>query len=346
MELPTFDIALAQYDYSYPTELIAKEPAHPRDSARLMIYDRTSDAVTLDTFSNIGQYLPQGSVIVFNQSKVLPARLTLEKSTGGKVDALFLEERENSVLILASGSFSAGETLTHASGETFLVQNRSNQSALIYNKKYEHNFVSFLQKYGTTPLPPYLKKSPLSEDERRSEYQTIFAQNNGSIAAPTAGLHFTKNLITELEQSGHVVLFITLHVQLGTFAPLTKEQWTSKTLHSEYYFIDKKTCRALEKAKNSGSKIIAVGTTTLRTLESASAQKMITKPSGQTNLFLRDGDSLHFVDHLITNFHVPQSSLLMLVSVLTGRKKLLQLYAQAIEKKFRLFSFGDGMLVI
>ncbi|MEQ1849698.1 MAG: tRNA preQ1(34) S-adenosylmethionine ribosyltransferase-isomerase QueA [Candidatus Peribacteraceae bacterium] len=346
MQSPSFTEVLRAYDYPFPPELIAKEPARPRDSARLMVYDRKNDTVTLDTFRNIAKYLPKNSVIVFNQSKVLPAKFTLEKSTGGKVEALFLEEQGNAALILASGKFAEGDTLKHDSGEEFLVQNRKDHTALIYNKKFEHNFVSFLEEHGTTPLPPYIKNSPLNEAERRTEYQTVFANEEGSVAAPTAGLHFTKELITELERNGHQILSITLHVQLGTFAPITEAQWQSKTLHTEHYSIDAKTCRALEEAKKSGSKIIAVGTTTLRTLESASENGSITKPSGRTNLFLREGDSLHFVDSLITNFHVPRSSLLMLVACMTGRERLMKLYAEAIENKFRLFSFGDGMLVL
>lgn len=346
MKDTSFSNALESFDYSFPAELVAKEPVRPRDSAKLLVYDRASDKVSIDTFAKIRDYLPKDCVLVFNQTKVLPAKFTLQKKTGGKVDVLFLSESGVGIEVIASGSFATGDTLRHASGEEFLVKERKNTTALLENKNYEHNFVSFLMTHGTTPLPPYMKDSPLEEEERRSEYQTVFAADNGSVAAPTAGLHFTKELINSLEQAGIQVRYITLHVQLGTFAPLTEEQWQQKRLHKEYYSIDSKTALALENHKKSGLQIVSVGTTTLRALESASEGSMITKPAGYTELFLREGDALHFVDGLITNFHVPRSSLLMLVSVLTGREKLMSLYDQAMEEKFRLFSFGDGMLIL
>ncbi len=206
--------------------------------------------------------------------------------------------------------------------------------------------ISLLSEYGETPLPPYMKNSPLSELQRRTEYQTVFAKTEGSVAAPTAGLHFSENLIKKIEQSGRSVAYITLHVGLGTFAPLTEENWLQKGLHREYYEIDASTAEILTKAKSEGRKIIAVGTTTVRALESEVKDNSITAGSGSTNLFITEGTPLKFVDHLITNFHVPRSSLLMLVSALTGREKLLEIYRKAIKERMRLFSFGDGMLIL
>jgi len=341
-----FSDLLSFYDYSFPEELIAKEPASPRDSARLMIYNRSTQNVELDTFAKIISYLPENCTLVFNQTKVIPAKFTLKKETGGKIEALYLSHTDDGITVLASGSFKAGDALKHESGETFLVKERNEQRALIQNTNSEQNIISFLEEHGSTPLPPYIKESPLSEAQRRQEYQTTFAVENGSVAAPTAGLHFTKELITKIEQSGRSVHYITLHVGLGTFAPLTAENITSKKLHIEHYAIDSKTVLALNKAKKSGSEIIAVGTTTVRTLESASNGITLVRQSGSTDLFLNEDDTLNFVDALITNFHVPRSSLLMLVSAFTGREKLLELYNQAIEEKMRLFSFGDGMLIL
>lgn len=341
-----FETILSSYDYPLPPELIAKEPVHPRDAARLLIYDRKTDSVHFDVFTNIGKYLPQNSVLVFNRTKVIPAKFRLRKETGGKVDVLYLGEAPHGIETLASGSIKAGDTLEHVSGIRFRVLERNDQRALLKMQNSEHKIISFLESHGETPLPPYMSDSPMNETERRAEYQTVFADQNGSVAAPTAGLHFTKELITRLEQDGHEMHYVTLHVNLGTFAPLTEDQWRSKKLHTEHYVIDPKTSRALIKAKRSGRKVVAVGTTTVRTLESAWDGESLSKSEGSTDLFLTEDSPLHVVDGLITNFHVPRSSLLMLVSAFTGREKLLELYGQAVRKKMRFFSFGDGMLIL
>jgi S-adenosylmethionine:tRNA ribosyltransferase-isomerase len=203
-----------------------------------------------------------------------------------------------------------------------------------------------LLEFGETPLPPYMKDSPLSEDRRREEYQTVFAKEEGSVAAPTAGLHFTEDLITKIEQSGRDIRYVTLHVHLGTFAPLSEDQWKSKKLHSEWYSIDPETAAFLNVAKAEGRPIVAVGTTSVRTLESATEQNELKKLTGDTELFLTEESKPAFVDALITNFHVPRSSLLMLVSAFTGRERLLEIYDAAIGHRMRLFSFGDGMLIL
>ncbi len=342
----TFQELLAAYDYSFPPELIAKEPASPRDSAKLLIYDRKTASVQLDTFSNIDTYLPPNALLVFNQTKVIPAKFTLKKVTGGLVSALLLSVQPETITVLASGTLKQGDKLIWQGGHSFTVLVRKDQEALLKPSFPIPELRNLLEKFGETPLPPYMKDSPLSEERRRSEYQTIFAEEEGSVAAPTAGLHFTEELIKKLEQSGRGVCFVTLHVHLGTFAPLTEEQWKLKKLHTEHYSIDAEAVAALNEAKANGRPIVAVGTTTVRTLESASDGHAIMRPSGATDLFITEGDGLHFTDHLITNFHVPRSSLLMLVSAFTGREKLLELYRQAIAERMRLFSFGDGMLVL
>ena len=342
----TFQELLASYDYSFPQELIAKEPVSPRDAARLLIYDRTNNNVNFDTFANLPNYLPKNAVIVFNRTKVIPAKITLKKITGGAVSALLLSVQPETITVLASNSFRNGDKLIWQGGHSFTVITRRDQEALLKPSFPLTQLKELLEEYGETPLPPYMKDSPLTEDRRRREYQTVFAREEGSIAAPTAGLHFTEELIKKCERSGHDVRYVTLHVHLGTFAPLTEEQWTTKKLHTEYYSIDPQTVASLNVAKAERRPIIAVGTTTVRTLESASDGATIVRPSGTTDLFLTEESPLHFTDHLITNFHVPRSSLLMLVSAFTGREKLLELYRKATLERMRLFSFGDGMLIL
>ncbi len=342
----TFHELLAAYDYSFPPELIAKEPASPRDSARLLIVDRKTDTVSFDVFNTIANYLPKNAVLVLNRTKVIPAKFSFRKITGGGISALLLSVQSETITVLASGTLKQGDKLIWQMGHSFTVVARNQQEAFLKPSFPMSDLRELLEKFGETPLPPYMKDSPLSEDRRRYEYQTVYAQEEGSVAAPTAGLHFTKDLITNIEQSGRIIAEVTLHVHLGTFAPLREDQWKTKKLHTEQYSIDAKTVSVLNESKAMGRPIVAVGTTTVRALESASNEKTIVRPSGATDLFLSEESPLHFVDHLITNFHVPRSSLLMLVSAFTGREKLLAIYKQAIEEKMRLFSFGDAMLIL
>ena len=341
-----FEQLLAQFDYQFPQELIAKEPAHPRDSARLLVYNRKKNSVSFDVFSNLTDFLPKNALVVMNRTKVIPAKMSLKKKTGGAVSALWLETKGDSIRTLASGSFRVGDTLEWNDHHLFEVMERNEQEALLKPLFEITKFDQLLDAYGSTPLPPYMKDSPMKESERRDEYQTVFAKEKGSVAAPTAGLHFTESLIKKVEQYGGGVAYVTLHVGLGTFAPLTEKHIATQTLHTERYEIDAATVKTLNEAKAAGRPIVAVGTTTVRTLKSASDDKEIIRPRGNTNIFITESTPIHFVDHLITNFHVPRSSLLMLVSAFTGREKLLELYKKAIEEKFRLFSFGDGMLIL
>ncbi len=344
--MPSFDSLLSSYNYSFPSELIAKEPVTPRDSARLLVYTRSSDALVFDTFANICDYLPENCVVVFNKTKVIPAKMTLKKYTGGLISALYLETVGDAIRVLASGALKQGDILRWTKDLSFEVKHRHDTQAILIPSFPVAELLSKLLQHGETPLPPYMKDSPMPEARRRSEYQTVFAHENGSVAAPTAGLHFTEALIKKITASGRSVEYITLHVGLGTFAPLTEEQVKKNVLHEEFYSIDAGTAERLGVAKKDGRPIVAVGTTTVRTLESASYKGVITRPQGSTKLFMTDEYKLRFVDALITNFHVPKSSLLMLVSSFTGRKKLLELYQKAIEQKIRLFSFGDGMLIL
>ncbi len=343
--MPKFETILKKFDYYYPSELIAQKPSHPRDSARLLVYNRKIQKSFFDTFSNIGKYLPKNSVLVFNQTKVLPARIIVKKDTGGKAEILYISSDTNFIKVIADRKLSLKSKLAITNDIFFEVTDRVDNFYILKPNFKITQIKQILNKYGLTPLPPYIKNSPLSEKQKRNEYQTVFAKTGLSVAAPTASLHFSKKLIANLKKQGIEVKFITLNVNLGTFAPLKEENLKSGLLHSEDYEISSKTARELNQAKKAGKIIIAVGTTVCRTLESASENNQIIKFNGNTRLFIQKGYKFQFINSLITNFHVPKSSLLILVSALIGRAKLLNLYKIVIRKKYRLFSFGDGMLI-
>ena len=293
------------------------------------------------------KYLPKNAVIVFNETKVIPARLILKKETGGKAVVIFIEREGDLLKVMSDRKLNVGLKLTLKDGVLFEVTDQRENFYLLRPSFLISKLGAVLNKYGITPIPPYIKNSPLSESELRQKYQTVFARTAGSIAAPTASLHFTKRLIEKIKRVGVDIKFVTLHVNLGTFATLKPEHLEKGRLHEEFYEIDAASARFLNAAKSKGRPIIAVGTTVARTLESAAAASpgKLTKLTGTTDLFVREGYEFKFADQLITNFHVPRSSLMMLVSALVSRKKLLELYGQAISKKFRLFSFGDGMYI-
>lgn len=333
-------------DYYAPKELIATAPASPRDSAKLMVYDRKTKEVSFDVFRNIEKYLPENSLLIFNDTKVLPARIELKKEMGGSVKILCLGFSKGIIHALADRLLKEKSEL-RLGRKIFLVQKKIRNEYFLRPKFRIGNFELFLRKHGLTPLPPYIKSSKLTEHQKRREYQTIFARHTGSVAAPTASLHFTKTLMKNLRKAGHEICFVTLHVGLGTFAPITQENLKRGKLHEEHYEIPEKTLKAIARARKSGRKIIAVGTTVARTLESAfAATGKPKKKRGNTSLFIRAGYPWKIVDGLITNFHVPQSSLLLLVAAFTSEEEVLRLYGEAIDRRCKLFSFGDGMMIL
>ncbi|MFA6042423.1 MAG: tRNA preQ1(34) S-adenosylmethionine ribosyltransferase-isomerase QueA [Patescibacteria group bacterium] len=346
-----------QYDYTLPKELIAQTPARPRDSSRLLVYDRKTKHVQFDTFRNLGKYLPKNAMLVFNETKVIPARLTLTRKTGGKVRVLYVGTAGKNIRVLADRLLSlpakrgqpsqagAAEQLTLAKQLSFTVIRHAKGEYILKPSFPVTKLFTVLEKFGSTPLPPYLKHSPLTEAQRKKEYQAIFAKRSGSVAAPTASLHFTKRLLADLKRQGIGMEYVTLHVNLGTFAPLTPEKLKTKKLHAETFAISPTVAQALNKAKLQNRPIIAVGTTVARALESSVRNGKLKAGNDETRLFIQPGYKCQMVNGLITNFHVPQSSLLMLVASLTGRSELMRIYQQAIRKKLRFFSFGDGMLV-
>lgn len=336
---------LAAYDYAFPPELVAQQPADPRDSARLLVYDRSTGTISLDTFSHIDAYLPPRSVVVFNQTKVLPARMRVQTERGTEIDLLYLEHDAATLHVLAPRTLRADMRVSWA-GATLTVIARAGKEAVLQPSFATSETLHLLERHGRTPLPPYISAAHMSEEERRREYQTTFAHHPGSVAAPTAGLHFTPALIERLRDAGHAVAYVTLHVGLGTFAPLTEEQLRTRTLHEEQYSIDTATAHLLTQARREGRPIVAVGTTTVRAIESATTDDGLVLPGdGRTTLFLSPDNPPRTVTAMVTNFHVPRSSLLLLVASIVGRDRLLALYERAIRERMRLFSFGDGMLI-
>lgn len=341
-----FEKILDQYDYDLPESFIAQVPVSPRDSAKLLIYNKETQKTSIDTFKNLVRFLPKNSVLVFNQTKVIPARLTLSKPTGGKVSILFIAQEGKNIRVLANKKLEKDLTLKLNNTISFTVLEKQDNEYILTPSFPVSNLFKILDQFGETPIPPYIKHTTLSEKNLRQEYQTVFAKEKGSVAAPTASLHFTNKLMEKIKKSGHPIYFVTLHVNLGTFAKLTEEHVKAKKLHEEYYEIDKKISDNLNKAKAENKTIIAVGTTVVRTLESAvNSQGQLEHLSGTTDLFITEGFKLKFVDHIITNFHVPKSSLLMLVSAFIPRDILFKLYKTARKNNFRFFSFGDGMLI-
>lgn len=332
-----------ELDYKFPNELIAEKPASPRDSARLMLIDQKKGSIKHSDFFHLDEFLKKGDVLIFNKSKVFPARVYGKNEKGKIVEVLFLEEvAPKTWEVIIGGRVNNGETIELGHGLTGTF--RKNAIAYILVNKDKEKMFKYLNKYGQTPLPPYIKRKADKKD--KLDYQNIFAEKVGSAAAPTAGLHFTNRLIKKLEKKGVQLEYVTLHVGLGTFAPVRTENLEDHNIHSEYYEIDAGTAKRLSSAKNEGRRIIACGTTSVRVLESAIKNKGIKAQRGHTRLFIYPGYKFKFIDGLITNFHTPKSSLLGLVYAFGGEDLIKNSYKEAISKKYRLFSYGDGMLIL
>lgn len=344
-----FDMNPKDYDYVLPEKNLALRPATPRDTSRLFIYNCATDRVFFDYFYNLSKYLPEKSFLVLNDTKVLPARVTMKKESGGKAIVLFLvnEIVGDMIPVIVDRKIIAGEKI-YFDKENFLEI--ISQDENIFKLKFSFDkkkLFSLLKKYGAMPIPPYLKKTDLKRDELIEKYQTIFAKREGSAAAPTASLHFTEKVKDSLIKKGIEQYFVTLHVGLGTFAPLTEENINTKKLHEEYYEVDRNCFDLIKKAKEDGKKLVSVGTTVTRTLESlAKSKKLI----GSTDLFIFPPYNFKMVDILITNFHLPESSLMMLVESFLqykrAKRSLVELYRLAIANNFRFYSFGDAMLIL
>jgi S-adenosylmethionine:tRNA ribosyltransferase-isomerase len=340
---------LSDFDYNLPLELIAQEPVNPRDSARLLIIDKTHKKLEHKKFSDIVDYLEKGDILVVNDSKVFPARLFgHKKDTGGAVE-VFLHKKitDNTWECLLGGRVSENLVIKLAPKfeATVKINNQDGTWQVEFNKTGEA-FFSAISKIGHLPLPPYIKR-PKDQKEDKRNYQTVYAASEkvGSVAAPTAGLHFTSRLLKKIKDKGIILERVTLHVGLGTFSPVKTENILSHKMHSEFAEIDKATIKRLKKAKINGQRIIAVGTTSARTLESWGKAGFPDKYSTWTDIFIYPGYKFTIVDALITNFHLPKSTLLMLVSALTGKSFMKLAYREAINRSYRFFSYGDAMFI-
>ena len=338
MELKTRD-----FYYDLPEELIAQTPASPRDSARMLVYNKEKDNVEHKIFRDIIDYLSPNDVLVINNTRVIPARLFANKPTGAKIE-VFLLKRLNltdyEVLMRPAKKAPVGTKLIFSDNLTCEVIGNQEEigGRIISFKVGEGTLEEELDRIGKIPLPPYIHET-LEDDE---EYQTVYSKIRGSSAAPTAGLHFTPELLEKIREKGVQIEEVTLQVGLGTFRPVSEENALNHKMHSEEIVVTEEVAERLNTAKANGKRIVAVGTTTVRTLESASDKKgHIVPVQKETDIFIYPGVELKFVDCLITNFHLPESTLVMLVSAFIGREKTLEIYKEAVEKKYRFFSFGD-----
>lgn len=339
---------LNDFDFNLPEELIAQEPIARRDMSRLMVLHKDDGKIEHRIFKDVISYLNPGDCLVLNNTRVLPARLYGQKEgTGGKIEVLLLKRIEKDkweVLVKPGKKAKDGSWIVFGNGELkALVKSHTPDGGRILEFKYEGIFEEVLDRLGEMPLPHYIKKKL----EDRERYQTVYSKVEGSAAAPTAGLHFTKELLNDIQNKGVSIAYVTLHVGLGTFRPVKAENIEEHNMHSEYYTIDEAAADAVNRTKGNGGRIISVGTTSTRTLESAvGPDGRVKAQSGWTDIFIYPGYNFKVVDCLITNFHLPKSSLVMLVSALAGREKVLDAYKKAVEEKYRFYSFGDAMLIV
>lgn len=335
------------FEFYLPEELIAQHPLEQRDSSRLMVLDKETGKIDHKTFHDIVGYLNEGDTLVLNNTRVLPARLIGEKEeSGGKIEFLLLKRIEGDkweCLAKPGKSAREGRRFTFGGGklkaEVIEVKEDGNRIVEFY---YDGIFEEVLDSLGEMPLPPYIHER--LEDKER--YQTVYSKEEGSAAAPTAGLHFTKELLEQIKEKGVNVVYLTLHVGLGTFRPVKVENIEDHDMHSEYYHLSKETADIINETKKRGNKVISVGTTSTRTLETIGDENgEVREQSGWTNIFIYPGYKFKIVDRLITNFHLPESTLIMLVSTLAGKEHVMHAYEEAVKEKYRFFSFGDAMFV-
>lgn len=335
---------VTDFDYDLPQELIAQHPMEPRDHSRLLVVDKKTGEIEHKHFYDLVNYLKPGDVLVFNDTRVIPARLHGTKDTGAHVEVFLLTRRDATdweVLVRPGKKLQVGAKINFSDELSCEVIEHTDFGGRVVRFKYDGIFEEILDRLGETPLPPYIT-APLEDKER---YQTVYNRERGSAAAPTAGLHFTKELMQKIKEIGCEEVFVTLHVGLGTFRPVSEAKIEEHKMHKEFYTVSQEAADAVNKAKAEGRRIIAVGTTAVRTLEAAGADGQLHAGSSWTNIFIYPGYKFRLVDDLVTNFHLPQSTLLMLVSTLSTREIMLQTYKKAVEEKYRFFSFGDAMFI-
>ncbi|SFA94551.1 MULTISPECIES: tRNA preQ1(34) S-adenosylmethionine ribosyltransferase-isomerase QueA [unclassified Bacillus (in: firmicutes)] len=337
------------FDFHLPEELIAQVPLENRTDSRLMVINKETGELEHENFNSIKKHLRKGDCLVLNDTRVLPARLFgMKEDTGAKIEVLLLKQQEGDqweTLIKPAKRVKVGTKVIFGDGLlTAVCTDVSDQGGRVLEFQYNGIFYEVLEKLGEMPLPPYIKEQ-LDDKDR---YQTVFARERGSAAAPTAGLHFTEELLEELKEMGVHIAFITLHVGLGTFRPVSVDNVLEHDMHSEFYMVSEGTARLLNEVRGDGGRIITVGTTSTRTLETIATANdgTFVAGSGWTNIFIYPGYEFKAIDGMITNFHLPRSTLIMLVSALAGRENILHAYTTAVEERYRFFSFGDAMLII
>ena len=339
---------LSEFDYTLPKELIAQYPISEREKCRLMMLDREARKIEHKTFEDIVGYFNERDILVLNDTKVIPARLFGKRKTGGNVE-LFLLEKKNptcEALVRPSSRLKEGERIQLESGDEVEILGRSEIGRFV---KFSRSLDEILKKHGLTPLPPYISRP--DEDCDKSYYQTVYADKEGATASPTAGLHFTKKLIEKVQGQGSRVAYVTLHTNYGTFAPIKTADVELHKMHKEYFELPEETARIVNETRRNGGKVFAVGTTTTRILEHCASfpptyNLRAMAQTGYTDMYIYPGYKFKIVDHLITNFHLPKSTLLLLVSAFAGRDFIFEAYRQAVEKKYRFFSYGDAMLIL
>lgn len=346
---------IEEFDYELPEELIAQKPAEKRDESRLLVLHRRDGAVEHRHFYDILDYLKAGDCLVLNNSKVLPARLYgIKESTGAKIEFLLIrriKEDTWETMVKPGKRLKPGDRVLF-SNEPLLkaeIKDYGKDGTRIAEFTYDGIFMERLEEIGSMPLPPYIERSSEAEDKDR--YQTVYCQEEGSVAAPTAGLHFTDELLKKAGEKGVELAYVTLHVGIGTFRPVKCQNIEEHSMHFEEYYVSEESARAINKAKREGRRIVSVGTTSTRTVESAAyfdeeaGCMQVKSGSGSTGIFIYPGYEFKIVDSLITNFHLPKSTLLMLISALYDREKILSVYEEAIKEKYRFFSYGDAMFI-
>lgn len=340
---------LTDFDYHLPPDRIAQSPLQQRDASRLLVVDRGTHTLHHTRFSQIGEYLPDAALLVLNNTKVIPARLIGNKSgTGGKIELLLIREKETDiweVLAKPRRNLRIGTQIVFGNGRLIAeVLAKPEDGHCLVGLNYKGTFSTVLTEVGMMPLPPYIRRPPNAEDKVR--YQSVYAATEGAIAAPTAGLHFTQELLAELKSNGTETATLTLHVGPGTFQPVKVEEIQTHKMHAEYIYLTETEANRIRLGRETGVKIIAIGTTVVRALESAGTTGTVEPYSGYSELFIYPGYQFNVVDALVTNFHLPKSTLLMLVSAFAGKDLIQKAYQEALQHNYRFYSYGDAMLIL
>ena len=336
---------LSEFDFPFDPTLIASEPVLPRDRARLLLINRSDGSLVHRTVADLPELLMPGDLLVVNDTKVRPARVAgKRRASGAEVELLFVKERsDGNWEVLVKGKLKPGEVIEVGAADQVVVQSRQANATLVRIESCL-SAGEFFARFGRMPLPPYIKRTPVEQD--REWYQTLFAREEGGIAAPTAGLHFTSDLLGRLNQRGVVFARVTLHVGTGTFKPVTVERIEDHRMDPEWADVGPEAVKAIEESRKCGRKVVAVGTTVVRALESASDQRELHPFNGETSLFVTPGYAFSATDGLVTNFHLPKTTLLMLVSAFAGTANLRRAYEEAVRERYRFYSYGDAMLII